>query len=66
MGLKMDKKYITITVKNDDGARLEQKVDWDSSSWDWADVFKVIMLWLTFTPESIKEVIRGEYDEEET
>ena len=61
----MDKQYITITVERDDGTKLIQTTLYDSNIWDWADMFKVIMLWLTFTPESIKEVIRGEYDEEE-
>jgi len=60
----MENKFITITVENSDGTKMSQQLHYDSDIWDWAETFKTIMIWLTFTPKSIENIMRDKYDEE--
>jgi len=54
----MENKPTKIIVEYDD-KKLELTTHWDSDIDDWVNVFKTIMTWLTFVPESI-EVMFGE------
>jgi len=56
----MENKPTKIIVEYDD-KKIELTTYWDSDIDDWVNVFKTIMFWLSFTPESIK-VMFGEED----
>jgi len=50
-------KPIKIIVENN-GRKIELTTHWDSDIDDWCAIFKTIMTWLTFTPESIDAMFR--------
>ena len=51
---------ITVTVTNR-GKELRLTLSEDMSISDWGEQFKIILLWLTFHPDTIKEIF---YEEE--
>ena len=55
----MENKPTKIIVEYDD-KKLELTTHWDSDIDDWVNVFKTIMTWLTFVPESIEDMFREE------
>jgi len=56
----LDEKPVEITVRKSDEERLQLTLHWDSDLFDYIEAFKVILYWLTFTPEAIKEVFPEE------
>jgi len=56
----IESKYYEITIKSPEEEELKLKVHWDSSINDWIDKFKVILKWLTFHDDTIKEVFPEE------
>ena len=55
--------HYTITIKDDDGKEISQRVHWDSDIWDWGRVFRSILTWLSFQSVTIDQLIKGEDDE---
>jgi hypothetical protein len=51
-----------ITVVNSDGEELSLSLHWDSDIGEWMEVFKVILKWLTFHDDTIKEAFPKEED----
>lgn len=52
-----DLQDIVIVVKNTDGDSLEIVTSPDSDADAWAHLFRTIMFWLTFSPETIDDFI---------
>ena len=48
-------KLIKITVERDDSEKLELTTCWDAGLEEWEQTFRVILKWLTFTDESVKD-----------
>jgi len=48
---------ITIKVTNQDGDTIELVTPYDSGANDWAQLFRTIMFWLTFSPSTIDDYI---------
>jgi hypothetical protein len=56
--------YYEVTVKEPHkGEEFKVKVWWEGSAFDWQVVFKNIMYWLTFAPETIKEIFSTDEDD---
>jgi len=53
----MENKPTKIIVEYDD-KKLELTTHCDSDIDDWINIFKTIMTWLTFVPESIEDMFR--------
>lgn len=52
-----------IKVINHLGDELELTTSWDSDAEDYANIFRTIMYWLGFHPETVKEILpTGEED----
>lgn len=61
--LDMDKTF-TIKVTNPEGEKIIQTINPESDIYSWAKLFKVILNWVEFQEDTIKSILRGEYDEE--
>ena len=48
---------IVIKVRGRDGDTLEVTTSYDSDAEDWAQLFRTIMFWLTFSPATIDDYI---------
>ena len=59
----MEHKPTKITVQTD-GKELSLTTHWDADIFEWAESFKTILHWLTFDQKLIREILRGEYDED--
>ena len=55
-----------ITVVDSDGREMSLTLHWDSDIWEWIEAFRVILKWVTFGDELIKEVLPTEDDLLET
>jgi hypothetical protein len=49
-----------ITVVDSDGQELSLTLHWDADIYEWIEAFKVILKWLTFGDELIKEALSPE------
>ena len=58
-------KPIKITVERDEDDKLELTINWDADLYKWAEVFKIILKWLSFTDDSIDELFKNEEDNED-
>ena len=52
-----DPTKVTVTVTNSDGDKFSLEVPWDASMDDMAHALRTIMLWLTWSPAQVDEVI---------
>lgn len=52
--------YYSVKVTNTYGEELNLTVHWDSDIYEWARMLKVVLEWLQFHPDNIKEVIHDE------
>lgn len=60
----MEKKFYEITVKEPHhDEEITIKITWDADAWDWQNVFKQIMQWATFMPETYGEIFALTDDE---
>jgi hypothetical protein len=46
-----------IKVINTNGEELDLTISWESDIYEWARLFRVILNWLQFHPENIKEIL---------
>ena len=61
---EMKSKFYEITVKDPHhGEEITIKMTWDADAWDWQRVFKQIMQWATFMPETYGEIFTLTDDE---
>lgn len=57
----MERQFYIITVKNTESEEeITLKVNWDSNLEDWKQHFSTVLSWLTFQPETIKELFNEE------
>ena len=62
--LARENQYYEITVKSPhNGEEIKIKLCWDADAWDWQNVFKQVMSWATFHPETYKEIFALTDDE---
>lgn len=52
-----------LTIISPDKSKLSLTIASDSDLYDWVNILKTILQWLTFSEESIKEVFKDEEDE---
>jgi len=61
---KVKYRVVEITVKRNECEEMKLVVSAESGIREWAEVFKIILQWLTFPPDTINEVIKIEEDAE--
>jgi hypothetical protein len=49
-----------ITVVNSDGKKIAFSLPWNADIYEWVDIFRTILKWLTFLEDNIKEVMPDE------
>ena len=47
----------TITVTNEEGDELKLTLASNADVNEWLSIFRIIMLWLTFAPETVNEYL---------
>lgn len=53
----MDSQYYEITVKSPhNGEEIKIKLHWEADIWDWQNVFKQVLSWVTFHPDTIQDI----------
>ena len=52
-----------IVITNIIGKELSVTVSWEADIYEWIDTFKLILRWLTFSPEEIDKLL-GQKNEE--
>ena len=57
MTKKLDNKIKIIIEKEKDG-KLELTTPFDSDIDEWTDIFKTILVWLTFSPETLSDIFK--------
>jgi len=57
MSYKENPEDIVVNVKGPDGDTAEFVVPYDYDAEEWAQLFRTIMFWLTFSPATIDEYI---------
>jgi hypothetical protein len=61
---EMKSQYYEITVTSPhSGEEIKIKLHWEADAWDWQNVFKQIMNWVTFHPDTYKEIFALTDDE---
>lgn len=61
--MEPDKESTTITIKGEIG-EMKLTIPWETDIWGYADVFQTILIFLGFTPETIKRLFSDEVTEE--
>ena len=54
---------IKITITDDENEVFELITHRDNNVWAWVHIFKTILYWLTFCPETINEALNEEIEE---
>ena len=54
----------TITVENPDGDKLIMTVDEYAGVFDWGNKFRALLTWVTYQPDTISNLLKGEYEED--
>ena len=55
--ISMDNQYYEITVKSPhNGEEIKIKLHWEADVWDWQNVFKQVMTWVTFHPDTVQQI----------
>ena len=49
-------KSFKIRVERDYGEYIEMDVHWEADVEEWKEVFKTILIWLTYDPSIFKEI----------
>ena len=57
---RMKNEYQEITVKNTEGETITLKLWWEADMFEWIENFKIILRWLTFPDNLIKETFPKE------
>jgi len=50
-----------ITVIDCEGRKITMTTHWDSTLDDWKEIFKTILIFLTFPPQTVAEFLEEDY-----
>lgn len=53
----MEKDRYHIIIENSDGEKLDLTIHWDAGIEEWLRLFRVILYWISFDGDTIKEYL---------